>query len=220
MNQGATAGRAQRIAIFGGAFDPPHRAHRVLVESAIEQLELDRCVVVPTGDAWHKSRTLSPARHRLAMTRHAFADLMEVQVDDQEMRRQGPSYTIDTVERVQQAYPGATLFLLLGIDQWRVFPTWHRWEALLQSVVPVVALRPEEPAPWPERVKSREPQDLDPRLPTPVWLLMPYLNVSSTDMRRAIAELGVGCPALVQELHPAVAGYISTHSLYSPTDTA
>jgi nicotinate-nucleotide adenylyltransferase len=220
MNAPEANNRPLRVGIFGGAFDPPHRAHRVLVESAIEQLELDRCVVLPTGDAWHKPRNLSPARDRLAMTRHAFADLMEVRVDDQEIRRQGPSYTVDTVERLRHEHPGATLFLLLGIDQWRVFPTWHRWDTLLDWVVPVVALRPEEPPPWPERVKSREPKDLDPRLPKPVWLLMPYLNVSSTDMRQAIATLGVGSPALEHELHPAVAGYISAHSLYSPTDPA
>jgi nicotinate-nucleotide adenylyltransferase len=211
--------RPLRVGIFGGAFDPPHRAHRLLVDSALEQLELDYLRVVPTGDAWHKPRQLMPARHRLAMARHAFADVMAVQVDDQEVRRQGPSYTIDTVERIHAEFSGATLFLMIGIDQWRVFPTWHRWEDLLALVVPVVALRPETPPPWPERVKSREPKDLDPRLPKPVWLLMPYLNISSTDVRTAITELGVGSPIPERELHPAVAGYISQHSLYSQSDT-
>jgi nicotinate-nucleotide adenylyltransferase len=210
--------RPVRVGLFGGAFDPPHRAHRWLVEAALEQLELDYLRVVPTGDAWHKSRELSPARHRLAMARHAFADLMPVQVDDQEIRRQGASYTIDTVERIRAEFPGATLFLMIGIDQWRAFPSWHRWETLLELVVPVVALRPETAPPWPERMRSRPPKDLDPRLPKPVWLLMPYLNTSSTDVRTAISELGVGSPLPERELHPAVAGYIATHSLYSPID--
>ena len=71
-----------RAGMFGGAFDPPHRAHVALARAAIAQLRLDRLFVVPTGDAWHKARTLTAAAHRLAMTRLAFAGIAQVRVDD------------------------------------------------------------------------------------------------------------------------------------------
>jgi nicotinate-nucleotide adenylyltransferase len=65
-------GAGPRIGIFGSAFDPPHNAHVALVKAALEQLALDRLLVFPTGQAWHKARVLSEAAHRLAMARLAF----------------------------------------------------------------------------------------------------------------------------------------------------
>jgi len=85
--------------MFGGAFDPPHLAHRALAQAAIEQLQLDVLRVLPTGQAWHKSRPLTAASHRLAMSRLAFDGLPQVRLDDREIRRAGPSYTLDTPAR-------------------------------------------------------------------------------------------------------------------------
>ena len=86
----------ERIGVFGGAFDPPHQAHVALARAAIEQFELDSLHVIPTGQAWHKARALSTAEHRLAMTKLAFQDEAKVVIDERELQRTGPTFTIDT----------------------------------------------------------------------------------------------------------------------------
>ena len=102
----------QRIGVFGGAFDPPHHAHVALARAAIEQFELGSLHVIPTGQAWHKARALSAAEHRLAMTRLAFQDDAKVVVDERELQRTGPTFTIDTLEALQAENPQARLYLL------------------------------------------------------------------------------------------------------------
>ena len=116
----------QRLGVFGGAFDPPHRAHVALVEAAVAQLQLNHVHVLPTGQAWHKPRHLSDAAHRLAMTRLAFAHAPQVVVDEREILRTGPSYTVDTLHELQSEYPQAQLYLLLGDDQRRSLSSWHQ----------------------------------------------------------------------------------------------
>ena len=115
-----------RIGVFGGAFDPPHIAHVALARAALAQLQLDQLRIVPTGQAWHKSRTLTPAVHRLEMASLAFAELDRVVVDPRETLRSGPSYTVDTLLELRTEYPQAQLFLLLGQDQAQVLGSWHR----------------------------------------------------------------------------------------------
>ena len=100
----------RRIGVFGGAFDPPHRGHTALAQAALDHLDLDLLLVVPTGTAWHKSRPLSDAQHRLAMCALAFGDVSRAQIDDCEIVRSGPSYTVDTLQALHQAYPGAAFF--------------------------------------------------------------------------------------------------------------
>ena len=117
---------AARLGMFGGAFDPPHMAHRVLAQAAVDQLRLDELRVFPTGQAWHKERTLTPAQHRLAMAQLAFEDLPKVVVDARELQRAGATYTIDTLRELSAEHPGAELFLVMGEDQAAAFTTWRR----------------------------------------------------------------------------------------------
>ena len=100
----------QRLGVFGGAFDPPHMAHVALVAAAIHQLALAQVRVLPTGEAWHKQRSLSGAGHRLAMCQLAFQHLPQVVVDARETQRAGPSYTVDTLTQLQNEFPQAQLF--------------------------------------------------------------------------------------------------------------
>ena len=72
----------RRVGLFGGAFDPPHCAHVAIARAALDQLALDELRIIPTGVAWHKSRSLSPAADRLAMVRLAFADLPGIVIDE------------------------------------------------------------------------------------------------------------------------------------------
>ena len=131
----------QRLGVFGGAFDPPHLAHAALAQVAIDQLELDALWVIPTGNAWHKTRTLSPAEHRLAMAKLAFASEPRVVIDDRETRRVGPSYTIDTLKALKTEKPLADLFLIIGADQAGSLTTWHQWQEVVQFATICVAGR-------------------------------------------------------------------------------
>lgn len=195
-----------RVGLFGGAFDPPHRAHRALVEAALAQLQLDRLLIVPTGAAWHKTRALSPAEHRVAMARLAFADLPRVELDLREVNRPGPSYTIDTLRELHRQWPGATFFLLIGQDQARSLATWRDWQQVLELATVCVAGRPCPNAPdrAPDSAADAPWRDA---LQT---LTLPPIDLSATTIRTLCAR-GERVDALVGE---PVARYIALHNLY------
>jgi nicotinate-nucleotide adenylyltransferase len=200
----------RRIGVFGGAFDPPHNAHLALAEAAQAQLQLDLLHVFPTGEAWHKARTLSPAGHRLAMARLAFANSPGVVVDDRELHRPGPTYTIDTLTELQAEFPDAQLVLLLGGDQAQALMRWHRWADILRIAIISVAVRDGSTANASEPSASR---------PAPgltggrfEYLTLPAMPHSATDIRARVAA-GLGIDHLV----PApVARYIDQYHLYLP----
>lgn len=193
---------ARRVGLFGGAFDPPHQAHVALARAAIDQLGLTQLRILPTGRAWHKTRALSPAEHRLAMARLAFEDLPQVRIDERELQRVGPTYTIDTLEALAEELPGAEFYLLMGADQWAAFDTWRRWQDIAARARICVLARPGAPAPLPR-----------PGLPAPQLLSLPPMDCSATAIRQALAAGGV--PSELALLLPeAVARYISAHGLY------
>jgi nicotinate-nucleotide adenylyltransferase len=204
----------QRLGVFGGAFDPPHLAHVALVENAIVQLQLDRVQVLPTGKAWHKTRSLSDAAHRLAMTRLAFADLSQVQVDGREIVRSGPSYTVDTLHELQAEYPGAQLYLLLGDDQRRSLPAWHQVGEIGRIAIICTAGRDSAVRAWTDisGASASSPPPLDLQHLRIRTLDMPLMPHSATDIR-ALAAAGQALTGLVS---PAVERYILEHHLYRP----
>lgn len=199
-----------RVGMFGGAFDPPHLAHRRLAETALAQLGLQRLHVIPTGQAWHKSRVLTQAQHRLAMCERAFGDLMGVVIDDREIRREGPSYTADTLAELQLLYPQGQLFLILGADQLLSFRSWVRWEEVVQRARLAVADRPLD-VQGITRAQSDPVPDLA-LVGIPFELLhMPAWRLSATAVRERAAAGGQSIAQMVPE---AVSSYISQHSLY------
>ena len=145
---------ARRLGLFGGAFDPPHAAHAALAAVAIGQLGLDELRILPTGQAWHKARGLTPASHRVAMARLAFAGLPQAVLDEREIRREGPSYTVDTLREIAAETPGAALFLVIGADQALAFDRWRAPDeiARLRSEMAVEIRHPG----WQERVRTPE----------------------------------------------------------------
>jgi nicotinate-nucleotide adenylyltransferase len=207
----------RRVGVFGGAFDPPHWAHRRLAEAALSQLQLDRLHILPTGQAWHKSRALLPAVHRLAMCEQAFADLPKVVLDQREILRQGPSYTADTLRELAEAYPQAALFLVLGADQLLAFKTWVRWDEVLQQATLAVANRPLHLGADTAAAEPAGPDLSAVDLPY-VPLDMALLATSSTAIRAHVHGQSRRFPDLDVLVPEGVARYISDHHLYeTPT---
>ena len=201
----------QRIGVYGGAFDPPHAAHLAVARAAIEQLALDELLVIPTGDAWHKSRPLSPARDRLALCRLAFAGWPRVRVDDRELQRDGPTYTIDTLTELHAQHPRAELFLVIGSDQAQAFSRWRQAQDIVSIATVVIAARADAEG-------ASAISDSKHALPglrlgdaRAVRLLrLKALAHSSTDIRARVAA----GRAIARLVPAAVARYIADHHLY------
>ncbi len=135
-----------RIALYGGSFDPPHRGHIEAAEMAVQLLEPDRLLIMPDGRAPHKEPTEgSPSpEERLALCRLAFAEVPGAEVSELEIRREGKSYTADTVEELLREYPDAELTLILGEDMLRCFESWYRFHYLLETCELAVFPRPSD----------------------------------------------------------------------------
>jgi nicotinate-nucleotide adenylyltransferase len=191
---------AARIGVFGGTFDPPHVGHLVTAVNVRHELRLDVVLLVVANDPWQKSgaRLVSPAQDRLAMVTAAVGDVEGLEASDIEVRRGGTSYTADTLGDFRTTHPGAQLFLVLGSDAAAGLPTWERHQEVREVATIVVVTRPgaEEGAPpagW-------------------QWVTVetPRLDVSSTDLRRRVAD---GRP-LDYLLTPAVIAVIDERELY------
>jgi nicotinate-nucleotide adenylyltransferase len=196
-----------RVGVFGGAFDPPHVAHVALAQAAVEQLQLDELRIFPTGQAWHKAHVLSAPEHRLAMARIAFADVPRTVIDERELRRPGPTYTIDTLLELKTEHPHAQLFLVMGEDQSASLTRWHEWEAILDLAVICVAARPTAMG----QDGGQPLQTLPPQAQSR-QLQLPSMPDSATEVRAQVAA-GAGIAHLVP---PGVARYIVRHNLYQP----
>jgi nicotinate-nucleotide adenylyltransferase len=212
-------GLRRRVGILGGTFDPVHVGHLALARSASVALALDELRFVPTGRSWQKDGAGADAVHRLRMVELAAAMLPPghgFAVDAREVRRGGVSYTIETLLELRAELGDAALVLILGSDQFRNLPTWHRWDELLDYAHLAVTRREsvglgELPEPL-ESLLAHRGRDTLPDAPAGSIVLfqMPPVAVSATALR---AQLGRGeRPA---ELLPArVLDYIESHSLY------
>jgi nicotinate-nucleotide adenylyltransferase len=190
-----------KLGIMGGTFDPPHIGHLIIAETARQQLNLDKVLFMPAGDPWRKSqRGVTPARHRLAMTRLAIEDNVCFELDGREVRREGPTYTADTLKELRAELPDAELFFITGEDVLADLPDWHEPGVVVELVRFAVA----------PRLGSRPPAALVPpdRI---VRLEMPYIGISSTRLRH-MAEEGLGLRYLVPD---AVERYIRENGLYA-----
>ena len=198
-----TGARRRRLGLLGGTFDPPHIGHLVAAVSVGDALGLDEVWLVPNGDPWQKrDRPVTPAPLRLELARAAAAEVPGVATSDVEVRRAGPSYTVDTVHQLQAEDPDRDLVVIMGRDSAVGLPTWARYEELLAAVDLAVGDRDGVDAPLPALPGARV--EIVP---------MRRIEVSSTELRQMVAD---GRP-VVPLVTPAVAALIAGHGLYRST---
>jgi nicotinate-nucleotide adenylyltransferase len=135
------------IGVFGGTFDPIHYGHLRSAFEMLQALNLDEVRFIPCGDPPHRGVTFASANMRLELVRRAIAGQDGFTVDDRELRRGGPSYTIDTLAGLREEFPERPLGLIVGMDAFLGLPGWHRWEEILAMAHIVVAHRPGWKAP-------------------------------------------------------------------------
>ena len=130
-----SVGGLKKIAIYGGTFDPVHHAHLILAREAIETLELDKVILVPAAiSPLKKAAPVASGEVRLAMLRAAIKGEPEFEVDECELLRPPPSYTIDTVEEICRRERDAAIYCLIGEDNVEQLPRWHRFVELEKMV--------------------------------------------------------------------------------------
>ncbi len=174
-----------RIGILGGSFNPPHLAHLVCASEAATQLDLARVLLTPVAQPPHKEAERDPgAQERLELCRLAVAGDERLGVCDLEVRRGGPSYTVDTLRALHERTPEDDLTFIVGGDIALGLPSWRDPETVLELATLAVAAREDVvPGDVAERLRARFP-DAAP----PVFFDMPRLDISSSQIRRRIAE--------------------------------
>ena len=134
----------RRIGIIGGTFNPIHLGHLMIAEVACESFNLEKVIFVPARIPPHKHNDVIASRHRYAMAAAAVSDNPNFEISDIEMRREGPSYTVDTIQHFKIIYgPNVEFYFIAGTDTIRALPTWKFIEELLDEVHFIGATRPD-----------------------------------------------------------------------------
>ena len=210
-----------RIGIMGGMFDPVHNGHLQLANRARDLCALDTVKLIPVGRPVHRDESIADAAQRVAMLERASVPYSWLQVDAREVGIAAPSYTYDTALAIRGENPDARLFLLLGLDAFIAFDSWHRWLDLLGLVHLLVAVRPGYS--WQscrldrgfrQEVNARRVASADAAAQYSAGkILLASLDlpdISSTQLRRMIRK-----GEDISRLAPAeVAGYIAANKLY------
>jgi nicotinate-nucleotide adenylyltransferase len=184
------------IGILGGTFDPIHYGHLRTAFELLQTLVLEEVRFVPCGDPPHRGGTFAPADLRLEMVRVATRDEPRFVVDDRELCRNGPSYSVDTLESFREEFPDRSLCLITGMDAFLGLPTWHRWGEILDFAHIVVAHRPGWQAPGEGSLgellrqrRTRSADDLLDGLHGSVHIhAVTQLEIASTGIRSLVAD--------------------------------
>ena len=189
-------GHVERVGLFGGTFDPIHLGHLILAQAALEELDLDRLVFIPAAISPYKKEhppSVTP-EDRLEMIRLAIEGEPRFSVDDRELQREGPSYTIETVRSLMGDYPGVRFIYLIGADNVADLSGWHESDELKNLIDFAVFSRAE--------TQEEKVGDFP--------LIRRRIDISSTEIRERQAK----GHSVRYFLPPLVQGYITTHRLY------
>jgi len=197
-----------RIGLFGGSFDPVHSAHLALARTALSTLKLHQVQLIPAGEPWQRAPLRASPAQRLDMLKLAVGHTQGLMINPIEIERNGPTYTIETLEALAA---GPEYFWLLGSDQLVNFCTWKRWKDIVERVTLVVAQRPgADPMP-PEELA----QWLALNNKKLLELTFDPMDISANGIRQRIAR-GQSISGLITA---PVANYIAMHGLYKQLDT-
>jgi nicotinate-nucleotide adenylyltransferase len=194
----------QRIALYGGTFDPVHSGHLEIARKVSELFEIEKVLFIPAQVAPHKvGRPVTEPIHRYAMLALATQNDPRLSISTFELEAPDRRYTVDTVEHFRTKFAGSTeLFFIMGADSWSEITTWREWERLLKTINHIVVTRPGH--------------EVDRTLPVPgaqVFFTDAVMkDVSATGIRRLVAE---GRGGELDQLVPGpVAEYIRKYELY------
>ncbi len=210
------------ILLFGGTFDPVHNAHLAIARAVADLRGFARVTLIPTNNPPHKPPPRAPAADRLAMLKIAVKGDELFEICELELGRQGPSYTIDTLQALRGELGEANLHWLIGADMLADLPSWHRVDKVLALASIVIAARPMERGTVQDALagspRASRLGDLAGRLSDAHIAQLreglvdtPLIDISSSDIRRRVAA-GDSIDGLVP---PPVAQYIADHGLYT-----
>jgi len=182
-----------RIGLFGGAFNPPHNGHLTVARTAIREMQLDKLIFIPTGNAPHKKETEVTREDRYNMVLAAICDEEKMCVSDYEIKRSEVNYSANTTEYFKSVYPYDELFFIIGDDSYNELDTWYEPQRIM--AVSTLLVFPREGA------EVKEPA---------VMLPMDVVDVSSTDIREKI-KMGKDCRNLLPK---KVFDYIIDRNIY------
>jgi nicotinate-nucleotide adenylyltransferase len=198
----------RRIGLLGGTFDPIHNGHLRVARALRRRLRLQQVWLIPAGTPPHKPRgVIAPARARLQMVRLAVRGDAHLRARDLELKRVGPSYTIETVRALRRRHPGTRFLLLLGADAAAGIRTWHQYRELL-GLIDVVVF-PRRGAPRPTRAALEQ------------WGFLPgharVIDVGAPPIAARALRLRLRDGGSLKGLiPPRVADFIARHHLYRP----
>ena len=203
-----------RIGVFGGTFDPIHNGHLAIAEEARSHLDLDEVLVIPASEPWLKAaQPVTAACHRMAMVELAVEPYPSLRASDIELRRPGPTYTVDTLAELRRRLgPAAELYLVLGTDSLVDIAKWHQpWR--LFELSSLVGIR----RPGSAEFDRGTLDPISPGASAKVKLLEgPMLDVSAVTLRERVSR-GLSITEYVPE---AVEAYIQQHGLYRDVSTS
>ena len=191
-----------RIGILGGTFDPPHSGHLAAAVAARTQLGLDDVVLMVANEPWQKvgDRDVTPAAVRFEMTSALAEESVGIRAGDLEIRRGGPTFTVDTLEEILAEQPGTEIFLIVGADTASRIDTWHRARDLVRLSTIVIVNRDNSTNTVPEFLQEAHV----------LHVTMKPVDVSSSAIREVVAR-GESVEGVTS---PTVAAVIRKHGLY------
>jgi len=207
------------IGILGGTFDPIHFGHLRMAIELYQTLDLSEVRLIPCFQPVHRKLPAATPEQRLAMVEQAITNEPHLRVDAREITRQSPSYMIDTLLALRAELPDTPICLLLGIDAFLGFSSWHRWQAILDLAHLVIAHRPQYQLPHTgiiaDIIKERLRPDInaihEALAGTILFQPITSLEISATDIRKQIA-MGKSPRYLLPD---SVYDYIMRHGIYS-----
>lgn len=207
-----------KIGLFGGTFDPPHNGHLRMAQAFAHELALDAVRFLPAGDPYHKNPAQTSAEHRLQMCRAAVRGRRGMTADDVDIRRNGSTYTYDTLRLLRAKEPQTEFWWLLGGDSLHTLHRWHAFDKLFSLTHFAVASRtagdtdiarlPEAVRPWIVRGLAAEENAPAGKVH---FLHLAPLDISSSAVR---AKLAAGQDVRA-DIPAEVADYIRRHGLYT-----